>query len=108
MPKTALSISALFALTLALSACGESPQASDVLRSQAVCTAWTEGPTYTAGQVVTYQGLTYTAIQTHTAYAGTNWNPRDTPACGRQAAPATAAAPTPPPPPSASAAARAA
>ncbi|MHA0043607.1 glycosyl hydrolase family 18 protein [Deinococcus sp. PEB2-63] len=79
MPKTALSISALFALTLALSACGESPQASDVLRPQAVCTAWTEGPTYTAGQVVTYQGLTYTAIQTHAAYAGTNWNPRDTP-----------------------------
>lgn len=79
MEKTAVRLTALFALSLALGACGESPQIGATLSAQAVCTAWTEGPTYTVGQVVTYQGVTYTAIQTHTAYAGTGWNPRDTP-----------------------------
>ncbi|GHF39256.1 chitinase [Deinococcus metalli] len=81
MEKTAARLTALLALTLALGACGHpDPVASGPgLSAQAACSAWTEGPTYTAGQVVTYQGLTYTAIQTHTAYAGANWNPRDTP-----------------------------
>ncbi|WP_158501946.1 chitinase [Vitiosangium sp. GDMCC 1.1324] len=45
----------------------------------AACAEWAEGNTYTAGQVVSYQGLSYTALVTHTAYVGTGWNPRDTP-----------------------------
>jgi chitinase len=44
----------------------------------AACTEWTEGPTYTTGQVVTYLGATYTARSTHTAHVGANWNPKDT------------------------------
>jgi chitinase len=40
---------------------------------------WTEGPTYTAGQQVTYQSKLYQALVTHTAYAGTGWNPAATP-----------------------------
>ena len=33
--------------------------------------AWAEGNTYTVGAQVTYQGHTYQALQTHTAYPGT-------------------------------------
>lgn len=47
----------------------------------AECTGpvWVEGATYTAGSKVTYQGRTYTALVTHTAYAGAGWNPAATP-----------------------------
>ncbi|XVU22194.1 carbohydrate-binding protein [Actinoplanes sp. CA-054009] len=40
---------------------------------------WSEGPTYTAGQQVTYNAHLYQALVTHTAYAGTGWNPAATP-----------------------------
>lgn len=39
------------------------------------CVAWVEGGTYRAGDVVSYQGKTYTALVTQTDYAGTGWNP---------------------------------
>ncbi|GAA2639621.1 hypothetical protein GCM10010399_86350 [Dactylosporangium fulvum] len=47
----------------------------------AACTAptWAEGNTYTAGTQVTYNGHTYQALVTHTAYVGANWNPAGTP-----------------------------
>ncbi len=49
---------------------------------QAACTApaWAEGNTYTVGTQVTYQGHTYQALQTHTAYPGAGWTPAATPA----------------------------
>ncbi|GAA2710660.1 carbohydrate-binding protein [Actinoplanes palleronii] len=40
---------------------------------------WTEGPTYTVGQQVTYQSKLYQALVTHTAWAGAGWNPAATP-----------------------------
>src|SRR5258705_9915865 len=47
----------------------------------AACTApaWAEGNTYTVGQQVTYNGHTYQALVTHTAYVGAGWNPAATP-----------------------------
>ena len=44
-------------------------------RAQAACVAWVSGGTYTAGEVVTYNGATYTALVTQTDYVGTGWNP---------------------------------
>ncbi|WP_051304668.1 glycoside hydrolase family 19 protein [Chitinilyticum litopenaei] len=41
--------------------------------------AWQEGATYTAGSVVSYNGSDYSALVTHTAYAGTGWNPAASP-----------------------------
>jgi predicted chitinase len=40
---------------------------------------WAEGNTYTAGTVVSYNGQLYTALVTHTAFVGANWNPAATP-----------------------------
>ncbi|SMC20449.1 Carbohydrate binding domain-containing protein [Andreprevotia lacus DSM 23236] len=40
---------------------------------------WQEGSTYTAGTQVDYNGSTYQALVTHTAYVGANWNPAGTP-----------------------------
>ena len=42
-------------------------------------TIWAEGVSYTAGQQVTYQSTLYQALVTHTAWAGTGWNPAATP-----------------------------
>ncbi|GIE74795.1 hypothetical protein Aph02nite_07450 [Actinoplanes philippinensis] len=42
-------------------------------------TIWAEGVSYTAGQQVTYQATLYQALVTHTAWAGTGWNPAATP-----------------------------
>lgn len=39
------------------------------------CQLWAEGKTYNAGTVVSYQGKQYKALVSHTAYAGTGWNP---------------------------------
>jgi chitodextrinase len=41
--------------------------------------AWAEGNTYTVGTQVSYEGHTYQALQTHTAYPGTGWTPSTTP-----------------------------
>jgi len=43
-------------------------------RAQA-CVAWVSGGTYTAGEVVTFNGATYTALVTQTDYVGTGWDP---------------------------------
>lgn len=42
-------------------------------------TAWTEGASYTAGQVVSYAGKSYRCLQAHTAYVGAGWNPASSP-----------------------------
>jgi len=36
---------------------------------------WREGRHYGQGEIVTYQGRTYKALQAHTAERGANWNP---------------------------------
>ncbi|WP_067270413.1 carbohydrate-binding protein [Mitsuaria sp. 7] len=43
------------------------------------CAAWSEGKTFNIGTVVSYQGKTYKALVTHTAWAGAGWNPASTP-----------------------------
>jgi hypothetical protein len=43
------------------------------------CLVWAEGRAYTIGEVVSYKGSNYTALQAHFAYIGTGWNPADTP-----------------------------
>ncbi|KAF0814559.1 putative bifunctional chitinase/lysozyme [Andreprevotia sp. IGB-42] len=60
--------------------------------------AWQEGSTYTVGVVVSYNGHDYKAIVTHTAYAGTNWNPASTPTLWQDLGVSTGATPTPQPP----------
>lgn len=52
---------------------------------------WQEGSTYTAGTTVTYQGRTYQALRTHTAYPGAGWTPSTTPTLWRDMRPATPA-----------------
>jgi chitinase len=68
--------------------------------------AWSEGSTYAAGTQATFNGRLYQALVTHTAWAGTGWNPAATPtlwrdidACsGGQPSPGpTSASPTPSP-----------
>lgn len=83
-----------------------SPQPSPA-PTPGACTVWREGQTYAAGSVVSYSGKTYTALVTHTAYVGANWNPAGTPslwgtggACGIAPAPAPTPAPSPAPGPS--------
>ncbi|QLI80753.1 hypothetical protein HZU75_03955 [Chitinibacter fontanus] len=41
--------------------------------------SWQEGSSYTAGTTVDYNGKTYTALVSHTAYVGAGWNPASTP-----------------------------
>ncbi|QRK04340.1 chitinase [Archangium violaceum] len=44
--------------------------------AEAACRgAWAEGTAYSAGDVVTYGGATYTALVTHTPCAGCGWDP---------------------------------
>jgi chitinase len=65
-----------------------------------VCSApaWAEGNTYTAGSPVTYTGRLYTALVTHTAWAGAGWNPASTPSLWRDVDACTGTPPTTPPP----------
>ncbi|WP_168798621.1 phage tail tip lysozyme [Herbaspirillum sp. ST 5-3] len=58
------------ALVVAQLAC-----ASAYATSTPPCVAWADGGTYQAGEVVTYNGQTYTALVSHTAYQGAGWNP---------------------------------
>ncbi|PTL84612.1 glycosyl hydrolase family 18 protein [Vitiosangium sp. GDMCC 1.1324] len=82
MRRRAYGLSATVAAILLLgTACGERDVTllAQSEHSLAVaCTEWAEGTSYTAGQVVTYLGATYTARVAHTAAPGANWNPRDT------------------------------
>ncbi|WP_373974391.1 glycosyl hydrolase family 18 protein [Chitinibacter sp. SCUT-21] len=50
-----------------------------LLAASVSAATWQEGNTYTAGTVVDYNGKTYSALVTHTAYVGANWNPAATP-----------------------------
>ncbi|GIM88452.1 hypothetical protein Ato02nite_002450 [Paractinoplanes toevensis] len=59
-------------------------------------TVWTEGPTYTAGQQVTYNAHLYQALVTHTAYAGAGWNPAATPSLWKDLGACTGGTTTPP------------
>ncbi|RZI55711.1 MAG: hypothetical protein EOP37_27110, partial [Rubrivivax sp.] len=43
------------------------------------CPVWSEGKTFNVGTVVSYQGKSYKALVTHTAWAGAGWNPASTP-----------------------------
>lgn len=70
------------------------------------CSIWTEGKIYMKGEVVSYMGKTYTAVVSHTAYVGANWNPASTPSlwsaggtCGGTTTPTPAPTPTPKPTP---------
>ncbi|KAF0813702.1 Alpha-amylase [Andreprevotia sp. IGB-42] len=58
---------------------------------------WREGVTYTAGTVVSYQGLDYQALVTHTAYVGANWTPPNTPVLWRSDGSSTGTSPVPTP-----------
>ncbi|WP_368860145.1 carbohydrate-binding protein, partial [Chitinimonas prasina] len=50
----------------------------------ASCAAgWVEGNTYAANSQASYQGRNYTALQTHTAFVGANWNPAASPTLWR-------------------------
>jgi chitodextrinase len=61
---------------------------------------WAEGNTYNVGDSVRYNGATYTALQTHTAHVGANWNPASTPSLWRTGGSCTGGpAPTPTPTP---------
>ena len=42
-------------------------------------TAWTEGASYTVGQIVNYQGRQYRCLQAHTVYVGAGWTPASSP-----------------------------
>jgi hypothetical protein len=75
------------------------PSGSAAVTCSAV--AWAEGPTYTAGSQVTYNGRLYTALVTHTAWAGAGWNPASTPslwkdvdACSGTVTPSPTVSPT--------------
>ena len=77
-----------------------------LLRSQkAACVAWTSGGTYSAGEVVTYNGASYTALVNQTDYAGTGWNPTVGSlfsaggSCGGSPSPTPTPTPTPAPTP---------
>ncbi len=59
-------------------------------------TTWSEGPTYTAGQQVTYNAHLYQALVTHTAHPGAGWNPAATPSLWRDLGACTGGGTTPP------------
>ncbi|MEO5969238.1 MAG: carbohydrate-binding protein [Bdellovibrionia bacterium] len=63
------------------------------------CQQWTEGRQYNVGNVVTYQGSTYTAIQSHFSYPGAGWNPVATPSLWRRGGTCTSPSPSPQPSP---------
>ncbi|AXE32296.1 chitinase [Chromobacterium phragmitis] len=65
----------------------------------AACQAWAEGRAYQAGDVVAYQSANYTALVSHTAYPGANWNPAATPTLWKAGGGCEGGDPTPPAPP---------
>src|SRR4051812_502576 len=88
--RTAFALVASAAMTLATAVAfapdGLAAASGAPLRvAAAVCSAtvWREGPTYTAGTQVTYDGRLYSALVTHTAYVGAGWNPAATPSLWR-------------------------
>ncbi|WP_275412358.1 MULTISPECIES: glycosyl hydrolase family 18 protein [Deefgea] len=65
-----------------------------MLSTSVFAAEWAEGNTYTAGAQVTYAGKTYTALSTHTAYAGAGWNPASTPTLWKEVTATTTVVPT--------------
>lgn len=59
--------------------------------------AWQEGTTYSAGTTVSYSGHDYSALVTHTAYVGANWNPLATPTLWKDLGVSTGSVATPTP-----------
>ncbi|HEY9102404.1 carbohydrate-binding protein, partial [Chitinimonas sp.] len=68
---------ALSALTLTMVAAGMLYVPS--AQAAACATPWAEGTTYAAGTQASYLSNNYSALQTHTAYVGANWNPLASP-----------------------------
>ncbi|WP_169741299.1 carbohydrate-binding protein [Andreprevotia chitinilytica] len=96
-----LSLCAFISCT-ALTTLALSPTAS----AAACAPAWQEGSTYSVGQVVSYLGNNYKALQAHTAYVGAGWNPAAattlwtlTGSCSGSTTPKPTATPAPPPTP---------
>ncbi|MGI5245382.1 carbohydrate-binding protein [Dactylosporangium sp. CA-139066] len=79
--KFALVLGAVAAVVTALALAPVLGAQAATNAAAAACSApnWAEGNTYTAGQQVTYNGHTYQALVTHTAYVGAGWNPAATP-----------------------------
>ena len=44
-----------------------------------VCRTWKEGESYNAGETVNYDGNSWKALASHTAYVGANWFPNSSP-----------------------------
>ncbi|AUH53558.1 chitinase [Chromobacterium sp. ATCC 53434] len=65
----------------------------------AACPNWTEGTSYKAGDVVSYNNANYTALVAHTAYVGANWNPAASPTLWTPGGSCSGGDPTPPTPP---------
>lgn len=63
---------------------------------------WQEGNSYNAGSTVDYNGKTYTALVTHTAYVGANWNPAASPTLWKETGSSTNPVATATPNPTAS------
>jgi hypothetical protein len=86
----ALALSVVGALTGARSA-----------QAQAACVAWVAGGTYSQGEVVTYNGATYTSLIQQTDVAGTGWIPTIPGlfVLGGSCSGSTTPPPPPPPPP---------
>jgi chitinase len=96
----AVAVSAVVAIGIALVPGISAAVTGSPITAAAACTApaWAEGNTYQAGTQVSYQGHQYQALQTHTAYPGTGWNPVATPALWKDLGPCDGAPPTTPPP----------
>ncbi|WP_255992304.1 glycosyl hydrolase family 18 protein [Chitinolyticbacter albus] len=60
---------------------------------------WVEGSTYAVGTVVQYNGKSYQALVTHTAYTGAGWNPAATPTLWKEVSAPTPTPATPSPTP---------
>ncbi|QLG88646.1 polysaccharide deacetylase family protein [Chitinibacter bivalviorum] len=74
------------ALILSLAATGMLSLASGAFAAPTCSQSiWSEGKTYTVNTVVAYSGHNYTALTTHTAYVGANWNPAATPTLWKDA-----------------------
>lgn len=74
------------ALLLSMAATGLMSLASGSFAAPACSqSVWSEGKTYTVNTVVAYSGHNYTALTTHTAYVGANWNPAATPTLWKDA-----------------------
>ncbi|WP_159669425.1 carbohydrate-binding protein [Andreprevotia sp. IGB-42] len=54
------------------------PRPTTVPTPAPVCSTWAQSQTYASGDVITYQGQTYTALVPHTLAPGIDWTPANT------------------------------